>query len=588
MAVQLVENVLGSQHSFKHLEHPDRSAVSLHVNVPDLAALGDARWEVRADALHQLLGLEGPQLAPYAEAVLPLVADPVSEVRRRACELIHKLDITVLHGLKDVESPRMSFLRCGKTWKCLCVPGSMPVPPSHLTADLQDLHSKQEDSEGSSHRTACTQLPRHLADGFNTPKAIGRSRPQEVDERLLAEMGHGHPVDSIEWLGTLVNAPNLLEMANEGNEGNEGHWYHWKVRDALAFSVRELQGTALVQLLADAETVVREDALIALRRLPSHLWVHHTRWVTQSLVDPMPQVRMAALCALQRLSSVELALQAPWVVQKLQDEDAEVRAAALLTLRFLKPDHLKHWAEQARSERLRNEQWRGFHPPQWQTSPALDCQGTAFFDTVKAVGIGSSLAVHAASSAPSSDLLEAKLSVSQDVIDNDPASVAVRAKAWQEKVAVGVAQRLLSRHNSTARLGAALEASSDKVGGTKRPAPEEPRSTTPEHQDRRPSQGNPHPPLLQDPFRPGFLGDRPIWWMPEGGLLGPRHPAWGQVAPGRSGGMMPRFDPIGPGDPDPDHFVPGGLPGNPGGLPTFHGGRPGRGSGMDPDGIFFM
>ena len=310
MAVQLVENVLGSQHSFKHLEHPDRSAVSLHVNVPDLAALGDARWEVRADALHQLLGLEGPQLAPYAEAVLPLVADPVSEVRRRACELIHKLDITVLHGLKDVESPRMSFLRCGKTWKCLCVPGSMPVPPSHLTADLQDLHSKQEDSEGSSHRTACTQLPRHLADGFNTPKAIGRSRPQEVDERLLAEMGHGHPVDSIEWLGTLVNAPNLLEMANEGNEGNEGHWYHWKVRDALAFSVRELQGTALVQLLADAETVVREDALIALRRLPSHLWVHHTRWVTQSLVDPMPQVRMAALCALQRLSSVELALQA--------------------------------------------------------------------------------------------------------------------------------------------------------------------------------------------------------------------------------------------------------------------------------------
>ncbi|CAE7648682.1 unnamed protein product, partial [Symbiodinium necroappetens] len=73
--------------------------------------------------------------------------------------------------------------------------------------------------------------------------------------------------------------------------------------------------------------------------------------------------------------------------------------------------------------------------------------------------------------------------------------------------------------------------------------------------ERRPSQGIPQPPLLQDPFRPGFLGDRPIWWMPEGGLLGPRHPAWGQVAPGRSGGMMPRFDVIGPGEPDPDHFV---------------------------------
>mmetsp|Transcript_2256 Transcript_2256/g.4650 ORF Transcript_2256/g.4650 Transcript_2256/m.4650 type:complete len:296 (+) Transcript_2256:97-984(+) len=209
--------------------------------------------------------------------------------------------------------------------------------------------------------------------------------------------------------------------------------------------------------------------------------------------------------------------------------------------------------------------------------------------TVKAVGIGSSLAVHAASSAPNADLLETKLSVSQDAVDNDPVSVAARAKAWQEKVAVGVAQRLLSRHNSTARLGTALEAAPSEKAGTKRPAPEEPRREPPRHEERRPSQGIPQPPLLQDPFRPGFLGDRPIWWMPEGGLLGPRHPAWGQVAPGRSGGMMPRFDVIGPGEPDPDHFVPGGVPGFPGGLPTFHGGRPGgRGSGMDPDGIFFM
>ncbi|CAE7034382.1 unnamed protein product [Symbiodinium sp. CCMP2456] len=89
--------------------------------------------------------------------------------------------------------------------------------------------------------------------------------------------------------------------------------------------------------------------------------------------------------------------------------------------------------------------------------------------TVKAVGIGSSLAVHAASSAPNADLLETKLSVSQDAVDNDPVSVAARAKAWQEKVAVGVAQRLLSRHNSTARLGTALEAApSEKATASKR------------------------------------------------------------------------------------------------------------------------
>eukprot|EP00439_Symbiodinium_sp_Y106_P077146 s1614_g16.t1 len=101
--------------------------------------------------------------------------------------------------------------------------------------------------------------------------------------------------------------------------------------------------------------------------------------------------------------------------------------------------------------------------------------------TVKAVGIGSSLAVHAASSAPNADLLETKLSVSQDAVDNDPVSVAARAKAWQEKVAVGVAQRLLSRHNSTARLGTALEAAPSEKAGTKRPAPEEPRREPPRH-----------------------------------------------------------------------------------------------------------
>eukprot|EP00435_Cladocopium_sp_Y103_P069987 s320_g34.t1 len=121
--------------------------------------------------------------------------------------------------------------------------------------------------------------------------------------------------------------------------------------------------------------------------------------------------------------------------------------------------------------------------------------------------------------------------------------------------------------------------------------------THPSKTKRRPARLDPDPeyperpdrfvPPIGDPFRPDFLRDpRPDFWIPNG-LLGPRHPAWGQVLPGRSGGMMPRFDPIGPGAgvPDPDHMP---VPGRGGGLPTFHDvpGQPGRG--LNPDGIFFM
>ncbi|CAE8720269.1 unnamed protein product, partial [Polarella glacialis] len=170
-------------------------------------------------------------------------------------------------------------------------------------------------------------------------------------------------------------------------------------------------------------------------------------------------------------------------------------------------------------------------------------RGTSDTFTVKALAIGGSLAIHAASSAPGADLLSLTLNVDKAASDNDPVSVAARAKEWQEKVAVGVAQRLLSRQNSTARLGKALEASSS---GIKRPAPEARQDFMgPDFIDQpdrfRPGYPGDLPPNRGDPFTPGFLGrDRPVLWTPDGGLLGPRHPAWGQVVPGRmGGGMMP-------------------------------------------------
>eukprot|EP00441_Pelagodinium_beii_P032919 CAMPEP_0197633840 /NCGR_PEP_ID=MMETSP1338-20131121/10107_1 /TAXON_ID=43686 ORGANISM="Pelagodinium beii, Strain RCC1491" /NCGR_SAMPLE_ID=MMETSP1338 /ASSEMBLY_ACC=CAM_ASM_000754 /LENGTH=281 /DNA_ID=CAMNT_0043205597 /DNA_START=42 /DNA_END=887 /DNA_ORIENTATION=+ len=246
-------------------------------------------------------------------------------------------------------------------------------------------------------------------------------------------------------------------------------------------------------------------------------------------------------------------------------------------------------------------------PPGWNAVPdsysfgyVHPLRGSSDTFTVKALAIGSSLAVHAASSSSGADLLTITLGINKDESDNDPASVVTRAKEWQERTAAGVALRLLGRQNSTARLGKSLEAQNEaeKVG-TKRPAPEDPKSARPDfsdERDRRP--GFPTFPDVpgfpqRDPFVPGFLGDdRPIFWTPDGGLLGPRHPAWGQVVPGRlggaggSGGMLPRFDPIGPGngEPNPDLHVPGiGDVGGPRGVPGF--GRRGR---MDPDGMFMM
>lgn len=212
--------------------------------------------------------------------------------------------------------------------------------------------------------------------------------------------------------------------------------------------------------------------------------------------------------------------------------------------------------------------------------------------TLKALVIGSSLVIHAASSVPGTDLLTVTFNIAAEK-EVTPSDV----QGWQEKMLSGIVLRLLARQPSTARLGKALDASepstnTERGNATKRPAPEDPRtqprpSPESDFDDRRPG--------LIDPFHPGFPS--PPLWTPYGGssLIGPRHPAWGQVGPGGrplpggGAGMMPRFDPTGPfGDgtmePNPDHLrVPGMFPGN---FPAFQGGA--TGGRRDPDGMFIL
>lgn len=244
-------------------------------------------------------------------------------------------------------------------------------------------------------------------------------------------------------------------------------------------------------------------------------------------------------------------------------------------------------------------------PPGWNTSAdsytfgyGHPVRGAAEGFTVKALVIGSSLVVHAASSVPGTELLTVTFNISADTeaTQND-------IKDWQEKMSSGVVLRLLARQPSTTRLGKALDSSeashsaanADRGSATKRPAPEDDRSrpmpfgAIPDGPDR---------PFF-DPFSPG-LPSNPIWtpFGGGGGLIGPRHPAWGQMGPGGrplpggGGGMMPRFDPLGPfgdhnmGEPNPDHLrVPGMTPE---GFPSFQGGASGRGGRRDPDGMFIL
>lgn len=223
-------------------------------------------------------------------------------------------------------------------------------------------------------------------------------------------------------------------------------------------------------------------------------------------------------------------------------------------------------------------------------------RGEAESFTVKMIAIGETLTVHAASSLNGGELLNALLNVNRGAAAVSTETQAASVKDWQEKTAAGIALRLLSQHNSTARLGKSLDGASgipaESGSGARRPSERE--RPQPGREPLR--EDNPRFTPQRDPFSPGFFDqDRrpPLFWAPDGGggLVGPRHPAWGQVVPGGmgSGGMMPRFDPIGPGmiDPDPDHFRdPGRFPdGGPPGFPGMPGrsGMPGRGGNGFPE-----
>lgn len=197
--------------------------------------------------------------------------------------------------------------------------------------------------------------------------------------------------------------------------------------------------------------------------------------------------------------------------------------------------------------------------------------------TVSALPLGDCLATHAASSLQASALLTVTLDVPHTPDEQNRIRI---DREWQEKAASGIALKLLDRHHSTARTSKVLtqvESAGERAAstGTKRPAPE----GEEENGDRRttpvavPSRGFWPDRGGEDPFR-----DRPLF-IPDGELIGPRHPAWRQFIPGRGtggGGMLPRFDPIGPnlggryGEPDPDHWQPPGF-----GVDGFVGGRRG-------------
>jgi len=210
-------------------------------------------------------------------------------------------------------------------------------------------------------------------------------------------------------------------------------------------------------------------------------------------------------------------------------------------------------------------------PPDWNKSSAQSysfvymhpLRGAEETFELKAVVMAEFLALHAASSLPNADLLQVKLKIGASEASSE----------WEASVASGIAVRLL-KHPTMSALRQALEESSEvRTSGTKRPASPPGTRPTPERDTRGPPFAPGVPPYGTSPLPQG--GGSPLLWTPNGGLIGPRHPAWGQgIIPGLGrhpdprggGGLMPRFDPIGPGgmDPDPDHLAVPGLPGRPG------------------------
>ncbi|CAK9041493.1 unnamed protein product [Durusdinium trenchii] len=307
----------------------------------DISALHSSSALVRLAALSALRGRPVAELQPFAEQLLPMVADSVSEVRMLACELVASLEqpggtpAVPLQGnaREDVpaepvvrEDEQAKALRCGKTWKCLCVPGFGVEPYNEDEMGFADYQRNQPAAEASS-----SQSPQD----FVWPRAdrVGRKLPAWKVPKTSSPKSQAEGQD--EFVSPALE--NYLSSEPE---------LHWVVRDALAFTPKPLQGDVLIRLLANHDSGVRQSVLLALRRLVPIYWSRHADRVSEMLLDRIPEIRMAALIALFHLDASDLERQAPKVVASLRDKLWPVREAALQTLRKLRPQQLCRWSHQ--------------------------------------------------------------------------------------------------------------------------------------------------------------------------------------------------------------------------------------------------
>lgn len=275
----------------------------------NVAALRSSSAGVRLAAVKALLE-DASKLPPFADQILPLVADSDPEVRQLADELVTQMGFR-RETLTAEREERNQSLKCGATWKCLCVPGfGVEALPSDPLSPPWAINAVADDFDTCSAPASPSYSP-----AWRVAKSARRcSGPRDPrDPRMVVPLEH------------LCCEPKQ----------------HWRVRDALAFTPKALQGDVLVRLLKDTEPGLRESVLLALRRLVPIYWVRHADAVSATLADAKPQVRVAALVALFHLDASDLDFQVPRIVAALRDELWPVREAALQTLRKLRPEQLQ-------------------------------------------------------------------------------------------------------------------------------------------------------------------------------------------------------------------------------------------------------
>ena len=151
----------------------------------------------------------------------------------------------------------------GATWKCLCVPGfgvealpSTPLtPPWSISA---------------------------VADDFDTCSAPASPFYSPAWPVAKSARRCSHPKDPRAVIP-------LEDLCCESKQ-------HWRVRDALAFTPKALQGDVLVRLLKDTDPGLRESVLLALRRLVPIYWVTWIEDVCFKTYFPMGYITIWGIC----------------------------------------------------------------------------------------------------------------------------------------------------------------------------------------------------------------------------------------------------------------------------------------------------